>query len=341
MHSKLINKSTDRAEDKALANMEIDEVSILDLPELALEIILEKLPPASLTNMAYVSTSLRERCTSNHLWERHISEKWSSILSESAMKEWELYRKNLMVSKEKNSKEKSWMVSLACAWPISWIRSLLECGCDNKPINRNLHRPEINSIMSYYSALESGKFWFPAQVFNRENGHVGFVLSCYDAHLSYNRQTNTFFARYPPHGTKPVKTEDGVQWDRVRAPLVSTSTHDLHISDCMKDLRPGDHFEIQWRKNKEFPYGWWYGVVGHFETCNETEHFCLCHEDDNVVLEFKQYSRDSRWRQTVVSRKDHREKGNETDGFYGGIRKLKTDEEIKMWRRFWPVDVLE
>lgn len=167
MHNKLI-KSTDRAEDKALANMEIDEVSILDLPELALEIILEKLPPASLANMAYVSTSLRERCTSNHLWERHISEKWSSVLSESATKEWELYRKNLMVSKEKNSKDKSWMVSLACAWPISWIRSLLECGGDNKPINRNLHRPEITSIMSYYSALESGRFWFPAQVFNRE-----------------------------------------------------------------------------------------------------------------------------------------------------------------------------
>lgn len=66
-----------------------------------------------------------------------------------------------------------------------------------------------------------------------------------------------------------------------------------------------------------------------------------CSLADNVVLEFKQYSRGSRWRQTVVSRKDHREKGNETDGFYGGIRKLKTDKEIKMWKRFWPVDVLE
>jgi len=41
-----------------------------------------------------------------------------------------------------------------------------------------------------------------------------------------------------------------------------------------------------------------------------------------------------------VSRKDHRETGDETGGFYGGIRKLQTKDEISTWRRFWPVDVL-
>lgn len=61
---------------------------------------------------------------------------------------------------------------------------------------------------------------------------------------------------------------------------------------------------------------------------------------DMVVLEFQHYAPGSRWRQTTVSRKDHREKGDETDGFYGGIRKLQTKDEISTWRRFWPVDVL-
>ncbi|KAF9593708.1 hypothetical protein IFM89_024646 [Coptis chinensis] len=28
-------------------------------------------------------------------------------------------------------------------------------------------------------------------------------------------------------------------------------------------ITSGDHVEIQWRGNKELPYGWWYGVVGH------------------------------------------------------------------------------
>jgi hypothetical protein len=65
----------------------------------------------------------------------------------------------------------------------------------------------------------------------------------------------SFDNRYPPHGRKPAKEEDGVQWSRIRAPPVSTPAHDLHASGCLEALRPGDHFEIQWRKNKDFPYG--------------------------------------------------------------------------------------
>uniref|UniRef100_A0A453FRC9 Uncharacterized protein n=1 Tax=Aegilops tauschii subsp. strangulata TaxID=200361 RepID=A0A453FRC9_AEGTS len=108
----------------------------------------------------------------------------------------------------------------------------------------------------WYRALECGDFWFPAQVYNREqDGHVGFLLSCYDAHLRYDRRTDTFTARYPPHGRKPAKEEEGVQWCRVRAAPLSTPAQDLHASGCLEDLRPGDHFEIQWRKNKDFPYG--------------------------------------------------------------------------------------
>lgn len=29
-----------------------------------------------------------------------------------------------------------------------------------------------------------------------QHGHVGFMLSCYDAELSYDRRTDTFQARY-------------------------------------------------------------------------------------------------------------------------------------------------
>jgi hypothetical protein len=96
----------------------------------------------------------------------------------------------------------------------------------------------------------------------------------------------TVFYRYPPHGRKPAKEESGVQWSRVRSPPVSTPAHDLHASGCLGDLRPGDHFEIQWRKNKDFPYGWWYGVVGHQETCNANEHLCRCHEDGKDPVYF-------------------------------------------------------
>lgn len=195
-----------------------------------------------------------------------------------------------------------------------------------------------------------------------------------------------------------------MQWNRVRAPPLATPAHDLHASDCLEELRPGDHFEIQWRKNKDFPYGMY--VCVYFAPLrsstklqcwfgSRTTARCLCDAPqqaggmaswvtrsratgtsicvaatktvkilylslfsprlvpggpvfqfslpsvaDTVILEFQHYAPGSRWRQTTVGRKDHREKGDETDGFYGGIRKLHTKDEISTWRRFWPVDVL-
>ncbi|WRX32360.1 hypothetical protein QQP08_026181 [Theobroma cacao] len=62
---------------------------------------------------------------------------------------------------------------------------------------------------------------------------------------------------------------------------------------------------------------------------------------DTVVLEFNHYTPGSRWRRTSINRKDHREEGNEADGFYGGIRKLSSEEEITTWKRLWPAEILE
>nr|XP_004250900.1 F-box protein At2g32560 isoform X2 [Solanum lycopersicum] len=312
------------------------EMSVLDLPELVLECILERLPPEGLCSMASVCSSLREKCTSKYLWEKHMKEKWGRVLGPAAHREWLWH-----ISSRKDSsffnqaKERGLMTYLSQFWPISIVRSNPSTSFKKKD------PPVIDSIMSMYLALESGKFWFPAQVYNRENGHVGFMLSCYDAELSYSRRTDTFQARYPPHGRRAMAIETGVTWDRLRVPPLDTSPHDLYISDCLTELCPGDHIEIQWRRNKEFPYGWWYGVVGHLETCDGNEYYCRCHENDTVVLEFNQYTHGSRWRTTHIDRKDHREEGNEADGFYGGIRKLHSNEEISMWRRLWPSDVLE
>ncbi|RWR86379.1 hypothetical protein CKAN_01527500 [Cinnamomum micranthum f. kanehirae] len=319
-------------------NVEEDvNFSILDLPELALECILEKLPPTGLCTMAGVCTSLRDRCRSDHLWERHLKNKWGSVVGHAAYREWKWF---IASRKDSGSSEggqfKGWIASLSCVWPVSWLRLKTDSSSSKPRI-----RFPVDSIMSWYLSLESGKFWFPAQVYNREHGHVGFMLSCYDADLSYDSHTDTFHARYPPHGRRTMVIEEGVKWERLRAPPVETPAHELHISDCLNDLRPGDHIEIQWRRNKEFPYGWWYGVVGHLESCDENEHLCHCHNSDTVMLNFNHYTPGSRWRQTTVNRRHHQEEGNETDGFYGGIRKLHNKEEIAVWKRLWPTEVLE
>lgn len=315
------------------------ETSVLDLPELAIDCILEKLRPAELRSMAAVCRSMRERCRGDHLWERHMTNRWGSVLGRAARDEWRTHLASASESRAAGGggggKRRRWLAALSCVCPVvSWMRPRADGGKSSAPVLDD-------SIMSWYLSVESGKFWFPAQVYNREHGHVGFMMSCYDAALSYDFHTDTFRARYPPHGRRTVVLEDGVQWDRVRAPPVDTLAHDLHTSDCLHELRPGDHIEIQWRRNKEFPYGWWYGVVGHLESCDGSEHFCRCHLSDTVVLEFNQYTPGSRWRQALVKRKEHREEGNEGDGFYGGIRKLRGKDDISKWRQLWPTDVLE
>ncbi|KAL1323894.1 hypothetical protein HN51_034114 [Arachis hypogaea] len=331
---------------KTLTSSKVENVedtngmSVLDLPDLVLECILERLPPESLSQMAGVCRSLRERCVSDHLWERHMKQKWGRVIGPVAYREWKWHvasKRN--VGSPKNGKQRSLMRLVTLHWPFSWMRSRLD-EINNNNINSKSSLPS-DSMMTWYLALETGNFWFPAQVYNRENGHVGFMLSCYDAELSYDPHTDTFQARYPPHGRRAVAIEHGIQWERLRSPPVDTPPHDLHITDCLNDLHPGDHIEIQWRRNKEFPYGWWYGVVGHLETCDGNENYCRCHSSDTVVLEFNQYTPDSRWRRTTISRKDHREEGNEADGFYGGIRKIKTEREIAIWKCLWPSEVLD
>lgn len=318
-------------------NVEVDQqLSVLDLPELALDCILQKLSPAELCSMAGVCRSLRERCTSDHLWERHMKQKWGKVLGPAAYREWQWFIASIRnPSNSKGTKSQGLIRFLRHIWPVSWFTSKFD-----KP-EKDTGHPLVDSVMSWYLALERGKFWFPAQVYNRENGHVGFMLSCYDAELSYDVRTDTFLARYPPHGRRAMAMESGVQWERLRATPVDSSPHELHISDCLNDLHPGDHIEIQWRRNKEFPYGWWYGVVGHLESCDGNENYCHCHCSDTLVLEFNQYSPGSRWRRATVRRKDHMEEGNEAEGFYGGIRKLYKNDEISTWKRLWPKDILE
>jgi len=61
--------------------------------------------------------------------------------------------------------------------------------------------------------------------------------------------------RYPPHGKRAIAVEKDVTWERIRAAPVDASPHNLYVSDSLNELKPGDHIEIQWRRNKEFPYG--------------------------------------------------------------------------------------
>lgn len=140
------------------------ECSVLDLPELTLELILSKLPPKGLCAMGGVCTELRTRCRSDYFWERHLKEKWSGVVGPAAQREWKSYlasRKNIELSSFGGSlgRQRKW---ISRVWPFSWIRSSIGTADKGKGIIPD------DSVMSWYLSLESGKFWFPAQVYNRE-----------------------------------------------------------------------------------------------------------------------------------------------------------------------------
>lgn len=314
---------------------EVDEgVSLLDLPDLALDMILELLSPSDLCSMAGVCSYLRTKCRSNHMWDKHMKSKWGKVIGNAALVKW---HEHMALNKRKfslsGSKTGGIIWCIFSLWPFS-LFDRPKLG-DRSELKACL---PPDSVMAWYLSLECGKFWFPAQVYNRENGHDGFVLSCYDAELSYNCKSDTFQARYILHGRKTV--EENISWSRIRAPPVDNPPYDLHVSDCLDDLKPGDHLEIQWRRNGEYPYGWWYGVVGHLDSCTRNANHCICHDSDMVILEFNQYAPDSRWRRMSVNRNNHREEGNEGDGFYGGIRKIQSEDEIITWKSLWPTKVL-
>jgi hypothetical protein len=84
-----------------------------------------------------------------------------------------------------------------------------------------------------------------------------------------------------------------------------------------------------------------YSSSNSFDAYTSLTHLAPGYLLDTVVLEFNQYTAGSRWRQALVNRKDHREEGNEGDGFYGGLRKLRSKDDISKWRQLWPTDILE
>ncbi|KAK1397431.1 F-box protein [Heracleum sosnowskyi] len=308
--------------------------SLLDLPELALDSILKKLSPADLSKMSGVCTTLRDMCTSDHLWERHMKRKWGGLIGNFTYKEsqWSLASRKLDLECPKKN---GLVTFFSCR--KSDRRGKMSTLAKKKRGKMSSTLP-VDSVMALYLSLETGKLWFPAQVFNRENGYVGFLLSCYDAELSYDRHWCNFRARFSS-GRRPTM-EHNIDWNRLRAPAVESGPHTLHPSDCLDDLKPGDHFEIQWKRETKHPYGWWFGVVGHLEPVNRCKIYCQCLRSDKVMLEFKQYDPGSQWRETTIWRKNHCEIGDGINGYYGGIRKISNKHEILMWQQHWPTEAM-
>ena len=115
--------TVENAEDAA-ATAGGGETSVLDLPELAIDCILEKLRPAELRSMAAVCRSMRERCRGDHLWERHMTNRWGRILGRAARDEWRTHLASASESRAAGGggggKRRRWLAALSCVCPVVW-----------------------------------------------------------------------------------------------------------------------------------------------------------------------------------------------------------------------------
>ncbi|KAI4353073.1 hypothetical protein L6164_002048 [Bauhinia variegata] len=247
--------------------------------------------------MSQVCTSLRVRCRSDHLWARIIKEKWGRVIGDVAYKEWQWH---LSIAKEENLLnqhiQNGSVRSVSGVWPNICLGSFLE---DFRQLI--ICSRKNNIMMPMYISLESGKLWVPAQIYRE-------LMLC-NALLSYDSQTDTFQARQQTAGWHFLRKN--ISWDMVRLPPVETPFV-LHVSDCLDDLKPGDHIEIQWRPSRENPY-------------------------EMFVVEFRQYSLASSMRRIMLSRMNYGEQTHRSGGFYGGTRKLDSEEEKERWKKNFPL----
>ncbi|XP_057437942.1 F-box protein At2g26850-like isoform X3 [Lotus japonicus] len=253
--------------------MEEDHIdrSLLNLPEPILDCILKLLSPIELIKMSMVCTCLRDACRSDHLWENHINQKWGTIVGDFAFKEWQWHLTKFKSEEE----EEEALLDQNCSLGSFCGSCPLPCtGSYLQDFNQLRTFLPNNSMLALYFSLQGGKFWFPAQFYRGPRVR--------DALFRYDSTSQTFTAREQRVGGRWLLWK-GIMWERLRLSPVATPPCFCHVSDCLEDLKPGDHIEIQGKKKSDPHYEWFYAVIGHLDSCNENEEYCCCRHSDFEV----------------------------------------------------------
>ena len=102
---------------------------------------------------------------SDHLWEKHLVNKWGKILGPAAHREWKRYLSSSSRHLDSSPRHQTGHHPLGFDTIISCLRSISSLLRDG---DRQKKALPVDSTMSFYVSLETGRFWFPAQVYNRE-----------------------------------------------------------------------------------------------------------------------------------------------------------------------------
>lgn len=99
------------------------------------------------------------------------------------------------------------------------------------------------------------------------------------------------------------------------------------------NLRVGSGVEVQFKMQKDSPFGWWYGRLDSLHESEETGQRLF-----SATIAFDQFPEDSCWSQMNVEFGDGRLRSNDLGGFVGGIRPC-TEQEQKTWESLFPLAV--
>ncbi|KAK4281963.1 hypothetical protein QN277_013400 [Acacia crassicarpa] len=302
-----------------MENEKRSHICLLDLPESHLDCVLKHLSPQELCIMSEACSVLRKRCSGDDLWEEHIKRKWGPVIGEVVYNEWKWH---IASAKEDNTLriyQNGSLGTFSGDWPFLSLGSYLD---DSEMLRGSLSNYFMKSL---YFSVESGKFWFPAQIYRANR-----FLCCHHGLLSYDSETDSFQARKQSGGWELIGKSIG--WDKVRATPVETPPNALHVSH-LSNLKPGDHIEIQFRTSRQTFYDWWHATIEHLETCNEHGNHCGCDQSEVVVVEFKQYSPVvSQMRRLVLTKNNYQEHDDGMGRLFGGIRKIHSQQQIDTWK---------
>ncbi|KAG0525304.1 hypothetical protein BDA96_06G044200 [Sorghum bicolor] len=137
---------------------------LLDLPELALDRVLEELSPASLTAMACMCAPLRDRCSTDAPWEHHLRLKWGHVLGTAARKEWEAELLGGRAARGSAAADPPQELGRDAGMRRHHTPAPSSAVAVEPTPTHGPAAPPTDTVAAWYRALECGEFWIPAQV---------------------------------------------------------------------------------------------------------------------------------------------------------------------------------
>lgn len=164
----------EEGEEGTEAELNAAALPLLDLPELALERVLEELEPPSLAAMACVCVALRDRCSADTLWGAtstgsgaRARRRRAQGVGGGAGRTAELRR----AAAAGQAEELGGLAGLRVALLLDHLSLAQGNAVAAEPAAATpspLPSPATDTVAAWYRAVECGEFSFPAQVYNRE-----------------------------------------------------------------------------------------------------------------------------------------------------------------------------